>query len=414
MRRVVVTGIGLLSPFGEGLDTTLDAIARGESGVRLLPEFQDWKGLRTKIGAPQPDLDYASGVAPKYRRSMSGAALLAMHTTLQALEDASICLDDATLSDGRTGLAFGSGIGSTDEIAAFALASERKEAKGLTALSYHKIMAHSCAANIAVFLGCTGRSLPTSSACTSGSLAIGLGYEEIMIGRHQMMIVGGAEYLTPAVAAVFDAMYATSTKNDSPILTPAPFDVERDGIVVGGGSCTLILEDRDHALRRGAKIYAEISGFATNNDGHHVTQPNPTTIERVMRSALKSAHLMPTDIDYVNAHATGTAVGDIVEAEATHAVFGDNTPVASLKGYLGHTLGACGAIEAALTIGQIRRGVLFENRNLSTIDPRCASLQLLRSNRSDVRLRHAISNTFAFGGVNTAIVFSNEEDANEG
>ncbi len=340
--------------------------------------------------------------------------MLAMHTTLQALEDASICLDDATLSDGRTGLAFGSGIGSTDEIAAFALASERKEAKGLTALSYHKIMAHSCAANIAVFLGCTGRSLPTSSACTSGSLAIGLGYEEIMIGRHQMMIVGGAEYLTPAVAAVFDAMYATSTKNDSPILTPAPFDVERDGIVVGGGSCTLILEDRDHALRRGAKIYAEISGFATNNDGHHVTQPNPTTIERVMRSALKSAHLMPTDIDYVNAHATGTAVGDIVEAEATHAVFGDNTPVASLKGYLGHTLGACGAIEAALTIGQIRRGVRFENRNLSTIDPRCASLQLLRSNRSDVRLRHAISNTFAFGGVNTAIVFSNEEDANEG
>jgi 3-oxoacyl-[acyl-carrier-protein] synthase II len=414
VRRVVVTGIGLLSPFGEGLDTTLDAIARGETGVRLLPEFQDWKGLRTKIGAPQPDLDYASGIAPKYRRSMSGAALLGMHTTLQSLEDASICLDDPVLSDGRTGVAFGSGIGSTDEIAAFALASERKEAKGLTALSYHKIMAHSCAANISVYLGCTGRLIPTSSACTSGSLAIGLGYEEVLLGRHQIMIVGGAEYLTPAVAAVFDSMYATSTKNDTPHLASAPFDAERDGLVVGGGSCTLILEEREHALRRGAKIYAEVSGFATNNDGYHVTQPNPTTIERVMRNALESAHLVPSDIDYVNAHATGTPVGDLVEAQATHAVFGENTPVASLKGYLGHTLGACGAIETALTIGQMRRGVLFENRNLLMVDPKCASLNFIRSNRSDLRLRHTISNTFAFGGVNTAIVLSTAEDRDEG
>ena len=410
MKRVVVTGIGLISPLGEGLDVTMDALIAGRTGVRVMEEFQSWKGLRSHLGAPQVDPDYATILTSKARRSMGTVAQLATVSSLMALEDANLDLSEAILADGRTGVAYGSGIGSTEDLSKFAVSSHTKEVKGLTALSYHKIMAHSCAANISIFFQCTGRLIPTSSACTSGSLAVGLAYEEIACGRHDLMIAGGAEALSPAIAAVFDVMFATSLHNESPQTSPAPFDASRDGMVVGGGACTLILEERERALERGAPIYAELIGFATNADGYHVTHPNPGTIETVMRQSLHDAGCSPGDIDYVNAHATGTRVGDQVEAEASYAVFGDTVPISSLKGALGHTLGACGAIEAALTLEQMNRGVLLQNRNLKEVDPECPPLALLLKNREQVRIRCAMSNTFAFGGVNTSLVFRQESE----
>jgi len=227
----------------------------------------------------------------------------------------------------------------------------------------------------------------------------------VKYGHQAIMVAGGAEELGLIDAAVFDILFAASTRNDQPEATPRPFDVGRDGLVCSEGACSFVLEEREHARVRGATIHAEILGFATNCDGRHITNPDAAGMEAVMRMGLASAGLSPDTIGYVNAHGTATEVGDIAESQATAAVFGDRVPVGSLKSYLGHALGACGSIEAWLSIEMMREGWLAPNLNLDELDPRCAPLDYIRDEprRKDVSI--LMSNNFAFGGVNTSLVF---------
>jgi 3-oxoacyl-[acyl-carrier-protein] synthase II len=219
------------------------------------------------------------------------------------------------------------------------------------------------------------------------------------------MVAGGAEELCATEAAVFDTLFATSTRNDSGHTTPRPFDGGRDGLVIGEGAGCLILEDLEHAEARGATIHAELVGFGTNSDGCHVTQPNSATMRKAMELALLDAGLQASDIGYVNAHGTGTAQGDVAESRATHAVFGSSTPISSLKSYMGHTLGACGALEAWISIEMMREGWFAPTINLDQIDPECAPLDYIAGRGREIHCDYVMSNNFAFGGINTSLIF---------
>ncbi len=207
------------------------------------------------------------------------------------------------------------------------------------------------------------------------------------------------------MAAVFDTLYATSTKNTTPELTPRPFDKNRDGLVIGEGATTLILEEYEHAIKRGAPVYAEIVGFGTNIDGKHITQPTAGTMEKALNLALTSAHLKASDIAVVNGHGTSTEFGDVVESQATHSIFGSETPYHTLKGHFAHTLGACGALEAWLGIEMMRDGWLCPIANLSEVDDRCAPLNYIKDKSIAKDIPYFMSNNFAFGGINTSLIF---------
>ncbi|MGH6627410.1 MAG: beta-ketoacyl-ACP synthase, partial [Burkholderiaceae bacterium] len=279
--------------------------------------------------------------------------------------------------------------------------------QGVTSTSYIQMMPHTAAVNIGLFFGLQGRIIPTSSACTSGSQGIGYAYEAIRFGRQTMMLAGGAEELSAPGAAVFDTLFATSSRNDAPQATPRPFDRDRDGLVIGEGAATLVLEEYEHAKARGAQIHAEIVGFGCNSDGLHVTQPEAATMAAAMRLALDDARLPPAAVGYVSAHGTATDRGDIAESHATAGVLGSRTPISSMKSYLGHSLGACGAIEAWWAIEMMRRRWFAPTINLVHPDPACAELDHLQGNGRAMDLEHVMSNNFAFGGINTSIIFRN-------
>ena len=224
------------------------------------------------------------------------------------------------------------------------------------------------------------------------------------------MLAGGCESLCATQAAVFDTLYATSTCNDQPSTSPRPFDKDRDGLVIGEGAGTLVLEEREHAINRGAKIYAELVGFATNSDGTHVTQPSKETMEKVIRLSLADANLLPEDVGYISAHGTATYKGDIAESLATAAVFGDTTPISSLKSFTGHTLGACGALEAWTSIEMMNSDWFHACANLEQIDPECGNLDYIMGEGRAMAVDYVMSNNFAFGGINTSLIFKKTID----
>jgi len=302
------------------------------------------------------------------------------------------------------GISYGSSVGSPPAIADFGRMIIARNTEGITANTYIKMMSHTAAVNIGVFLGLTGRIVTTSSACAAGSQGIGYAFEAIQSGRQVAMLAGGAEELDPIDAAVFDTLFATSVRNGEPSLTPRPFDADRDGLVLGEGACTLVLEELEHAQARGARILAEVAGYGTNSDGAHVTQPQSQTMAQAMRLALESAGIPASEIGYVNAHGTATDHGDVAESAATLAVLGDQVPISSLKSYMGHTLGACGALEAWMTIEMMRTGWFAPNLNLERVDPDCAALDYVRDAGRVLQTGWAMSNNFAFGGINTSLV----------
>jgi 3-oxoacyl-[acyl-carrier-protein] synthase II len=256
-----------------------------------------------------------------------------------------------------------------------------------------------------MFFGLKGRILPTSSACTSGSQAIGYGFETIQAGKQKLMLCGGAEELSGPGVAVFDTLFATSTRNDEANLTPRPFDRTRDGLVVGEGAATLVLEEYEHARARGARIYAEVIGFGCNSDGNHITQPTSETMATAMQMALQDAQLSPEAIGYVSAHGTATDRGDIAESHATANVLGARVPISSMKSYVGHTLGACGALESWWAIEMMRNGWFAPTINLNEPDPACAELDYIMGAGRTMRTEHVMNNNFAFGGINTSLIF---------
>jgi 3-oxoacyl-[acyl-carrier-protein] synthase II len=360
--------------------------------------------LNTRLAAPITDFEVPSHYSRKKIRSMGRVSLMATRASELALEDAGL-LGHPILTSGETGVAYGSSTGSTDPIVGFGEMLKTGSMSGLTATSYIRMMAHTTAVNIGVFFGLKGRIHTTSSACTSASQGIGYAYETIKYGQQTVMLAGGGEELCPTEAVVFDTLFATSTLNDAPETTPKPFDAKRDGLVIGEGACTLILEELEHAKARGANIYAELVGFGTNSDGLHVTQPNANTMEVAIRLALKDAKLTTDKIGYVNAHGTATDRGDIAETSATHAVFGSAMPISSLKSYTGHTLGACGSLEAWVSIQMMNEQWFAPTLNLTEIDPQCASLDYIRDEVRQLDTEYVMSNNFAFGGINTSLIF---------
>ncbi|MGB6136680.1 MAG: beta-ketoacyl-ACP synthase [Shewanella sp.] len=404
MKRVVITGMGGVSALGHDWQQVKASLLAKHNCVIRMNEWDRYPDLNTRLAAPVQDFAIPSHYSRKKIRSMGRVSLMATRASELALEDAGL-LNDPVLSSGQVGVAYGSSTGSTDPIMGFGDMLKTGEMSGLTATSYIRMMAHTTAVNIGVFFGLQGRIHTTSSACTSASQGIGYAYEAIKYGMQTIMLAGGGEELCPTEAVVFDTLFATSTTNDTPEQTPRPFDKQRDGLVIGEGACTLILEELEHAQARGATIYAELIGFGTNSDGQHVTQPNAETMEVAIRLALKDAQLAPQDIGYISAHGTATDRGDIAETTATHAVFGASTPISSLKSYTGHTLGACGSLEAWTSIQMMNEGWFAPTLNLDEVDPECGELDYIKGDIRQLETQYVMSNNFAFGGINTSLIF---------
>jgi len=403
-RRVVITGRGLVSSLGHAPEAAFNRLKRYENCVEVSSELAAIGNMQTRLWAPcrfEKPAEYTRKVI----RTMSPVSIMALYATERALEDAG--LKDAPLvKSGRLGVAYGSCSGGVEACADFFSIVKDRIVRNVTSSTYIRMMPQTCAVNLSVHFGTTGRLLPTGTACTSGSLAIGEAYEAIAGGKQDAMIAGGAEEFSVTQVAVFDTLFSTSRRNDAPKTTPRAFDVTRDGLVIGDGAATLVLEEREHALARGAKIYAEIAGFGTNTDGRHVTQPNADTMALALGLALEDAGIPPEAIGYVNAHGTATELGDIAEGTAMSQVFGAaRPPVSTLKSYTGHTLGACGAIEAILSIEMMNAGWFAPNLNLTEPDPRCGDHDFIIGEGRTKSADYVMSNNFAFGGVNTSLVF---------
>ncbi|ANN27197.1 beta-ketoacyl-ACP synthase [Vibrio vulnificus] len=407
-RRVVVTGMSGVTAFGNDWQSVEPKLRALENATQFMENYQQYEGLNTKLAAPVVDFELPSHYKRKQVRGMGRVSKLATVATENALSQAGLIGEDV-LTNGQTGIAYGSSTGSTDAIGAFGVMLNDKTTKAITATTYVQMMPHTTAVNVGLFFGLRGRVIPTSSACTSGSQAIGYAYEAIKHGYQTVMVAGGAEELCPTESAVFDTLFATSLKNDQPKTTPSPYDKDRDGLVIGEGAGTLVLEEYEHAKARGAKIYAEIIGFASNCDAAHVTQPQMETMQICMEMALQNADLHPKHIGYVSAHGTATDRGDIAESNATQNAIG-KVPISSLKSYFGHTLGACGAIEAWLSIEMMNSGWFSPTLNLTNLDPDCGDLDYIAGAGREMDIDYMMSNNFAFGGINTSLIFKRVRD----
>ena len=400
MRRVVITGMGLASPLGSTVKSAFERLKTYENCVSNWEKLDEFERLNTNLGA------FVQGfVEPEYfnrkiKRTMGQVSVMSVVTAEDAFRDAGLLGDECIH---KAGVSYGSSMGSFDAVLDFYSMCIDKQVKMLNSGSYIKMMPQTTAVNLSLYFKTHGRLIPTSTACTSGSMGIGYAYEVIKDGYQDVMIAGGAEEIHPTQVGVFDTLYATSTKNDAPNLTPAPFDKDRDGLVIGEGAGTVILEEYEHAKARGAKIHAEIVGFATNTDGAHITNPNKATMAEVMRKSLECAGLKPNDIGYINAHGTGTVNGDIAESVATEEVFG-KIPISSIKSYTGHTLGACGAIEAILGVEMMNNNWYPPTLNLKHPDEECGRLDYIMGEGRTLDCPYIMTNNFAFGGINTSII----------
>jgi 3-oxoacyl-[acyl-carrier-protein] synthase II len=404
MRRVAVTGMAGITALGSSWPEIQACMRAGANSIRYMAEWERYADLNTRLAAPIDGFTMPAHWTRRQSRSMGRVSQMAVRAAEIALADAGL-LDDPILRNGETGVACGSSVGSTPDIKDFAIMLISGASAGLNANSYVRMMPHTTAANLGIFFGLQGRIIPTSSACTSGSQAIGFACESIRYGHQTVMLAGGAEELCVSEAMAFDMLFATSRRNDAPRTTPRPYDRNRDGLVVGEGAGMLILEELEHARARGARIHAEISGFATNSDGVHVTKPEEATMRVVMELALRNAQICPQAVGYVNGHGTATEHGDIAETRATAAVFGTGIAMSTQKSYLGHTLGACGALEAWFSIEMMKHGWFAPTINLDNPDERCGELDYIVGSGRELDVEYVMSNNFAFGGVNTSLVF---------
>jgi 3-oxoacyl-[acyl-carrier-protein] synthase II len=402
MRRVVITGLGLRSALGHSTSELFDALLAGRSAVQHFPEWCRIEELNCLVGAPALTFD-PKDIPRKHRRSMGKVAMMAVTSAVDAVAQAG--LDEATLTGGRVGAAIGSTMGSNRAEEEFWRHHiETGSARGLKSTHFLKVMSHTCATNVAMFLGLTGEAIATNAACASSNQALGAALDRIRHGRADVMLAGGADELHVAAAITFDVMGGGSTHfTDEPHRTPRPFDAQRDGIVVGEGAGILVLEEREHAIARGATILGEVLGYGGASDAVNMAHPAPDGMVTAIRLALADAGVEPDEIDFISAHATGTPIGDAAEAEALYRVFGSTVPVHSIKGHLGHTMGACGSLEAITCLEAMRRGVVPPTLNLEEAD---VAPILLPTQPLERPLRRALSTNFAFGGVNTAVVLS--------
>jgi 3-oxoacyl-[acyl-carrier-protein] synthase II len=410
-RRVVITGAAAITPVGHTRETILNNLTSGVSGVKPLKN----DGLLTShihskvFGTVSEPIDY--DFKRRDRKTMGPVAYYACEAAKRAI--AASGLDPEFVQSGRMGAAFGSTHGSPtvqrDIYRTFFSQTDERLAS-IGAVDYLKSMVHTTAVNITKMFGITGRVISSSTACTTSSQSIGFGYEAIKFGLQDAMLCGGADEYDTTTVAVFDNLLACSTAyNETPERTPRPFDKGRDGLVVGEGAGAVILEALDVAKKRGAEILGEVIGFACMNNGGDLILPNKEGIARTIRTALDSARIGPDQVDFISAHATATKTGDVMEAQAIGAIYGDKPAVTGLKSYMGHTMGACGAIETVLTLYLMDSGIIVPTLNLEAIDERCAMIRHPEGVIEAPINIGAIQN-FAFGGVNTCLFVKNFTD----
>lgn len=402
MKRVVITGIGAVCGSGQDVHSIIASIEQGKSAVRYMEGWSQYIGMNCLVGAPA-ELKNEKEIPRQHRRSMGRMSIFAVQASQQAVADAGIAQE--SLSSGRTGCIIGSTMGSAGSLNdAFETLLPKKDLTQLKSTQFFQCVSHTATMNVSHCLGITGYIMATSAACASSLQALGAGYDLIRLGRQEIVLCGGAEELHPTVTGSFDVLFATSARyNQTPQLTPRPFDSKRDGLVCGEGSGILILEEYEHARQRGAKIYAEIIGYSTCGHGVHISQSYKEAMVCTIRDALKDASLKPNNVDYINAHATATIQGDKEEAEAMREVFGNSVPVSSLKGYLGHTLGASGSIELIISLIMMEKGKIYPTRNLDIVSPECQGIYHVRE-PLNWEINILVKNCFAFGGINAALV----------
>jgi 3-oxoacyl-[acyl-carrier-protein] synthase II len=402
LNRVVITGVGVVSPFGSDVNALMKGIEEGRSAVRYMEGWDQYIGLRSHVAAPA-EIHDEKKIPRQKRRTMGRMSIFAAQAAEQALDDAGI--KPAGISSRRAGCIIGSTMGSAKSINdAFEIMLPEKDLSRLNSSMFFQCMAHTAAANVAQYLGLDGYVMATAAACASSLQAIGTGYDLIRLGRQDILLCGGAEELHPTVTGSFDVLFATSAKyNQTPQKTPRPFDKDRDGLVCGEGSGIVVLESFERAVRRNAKIYAEIIGYSTTGNGLHVSQSNKLSMVHCMEQALGDAHITAEEVDYINAHATATLQGDQEEAEAVRELFGASVPVSSLKGYIGHTLGASGATELIASLCMMERGIIYPTRNLDTVSPECDGIHHV-TKQIKKKIDVIVKNCFAFGGINAALV----------
>jgi len=401
-QRVVITGAGNVSPLGDSWQEVRESLMAQKSAVRYMTEWDQYSELKTRLAAPVENFEVPSHYRAKQKRSMGRVSRMAVVATERALQQAGL-LGDPILQSGDVGVSYGSAVGSTEAGMEFFKLLAGGSMEDITTTTYIRMMSHTAAVNIGVFFGTQGRMYTTSSACTAGSQGVGFAYEAIRAGQQKIMIAGGGEELCVAQAAVFDTIMAASLKNDAPETAPSPFDTDRDGLVLGEGATTLILESFDHAKARGADILAEVIGFGTNTDGGHIVRPKQTTMQRVMELAMEDSGILSDEIGFVSAHATATDQGDVFESHATYDVVGKK-PINSLKSYTGHGLGACGAFELWASMNMMDEGWFAPTLNLTNVDERCADLDYIKGEPREIETNVFMTNNFAFGGINTSLL----------
>jgi len=409
-RRIVVTGAGVTSSLGFTPAELYQSLLAGKSAVRLMPE---WQGL-VPVGSDHVSAapvaispEKSKSIKRHYRRSMGNAALFATLAAQQAVVESGLAAE--ILGNGRAGCIISSTIGSSSEVYESTKAVIEHRFNDLSACQFFRIVSHSSAFNVANFFGINGVQLSPCSACASSLQSIGLAYEQILAGRQELFLAGGSDEVTPIVLGSFRHLYALADSDElPPEELSRPFDARRCGLVCGEGAGILVVEEYEHARRRQAPVLAEIIGYATNCTGTQISQSDSASIEACMRLALADAQIAPDDVDYVSAHATSTVAGDREEAAAIRAVFGDRVPVSSVKGQLGHTLGASGGIETAAVLAMMRHGVILPNANLAAVAEDCAGLDLPAAPRQQP-VRTVVKNCIAFGGVNATLIMRSAE-----
>ncbi len=401
MRRVAVTGVGVVSPIGVDAGEVTQSLREAKSGVVAAPEYAGL-GFRCQVHAPSP-IDWESRIDRRAARFLAAGTAYAHIAMEQAIADAG--LEECEVSAERTGLIVGAGGPSTRSIVEAADTARIKGVKRVGPFAVPKAMCSGPSATLATWFKIRGINLSISSACATSTHCIGYGYEQILMGKQDVVFAGGCEELDWTLSALFDAMGAMSSGfNDTPATASRPYDVDRDGFVIAGGAGMVVLEDLGRARARGAKVYGEIVGYAANSDGHDMVAPSGEGAVRCMRMALAGAG--NRRIDYLNPHGTGTPIGDIREMAAVREVFGEALPlISSTKALTGHSLGAAGAQEAIYSLLMMQEGFAAKSANIETLDPAFDDMPILRE-RADRPLETVMSNSFGFGGTNGCLVLS--------
>lgn len=406
MNRVLITGIGAITPYGIGITKFIEGVYTSRSAVVSMKSQWETKikDLNCWLGAPLSECVDEKLIPRKFRRFMGPPAIYSALAAEEAVNDSGITRE--VLSSGKAGVSFASTMASVIWMENMVHdVFEKSSIRDLPSGLFFKIMSHSCASNIAHYFNIIGKTIAPNAACASAALSIGVGYETIKNGEQDIMICGGADELHFLVNASFDLVGAASTHfNDSPSNSPRPFDKDRDGTVCGEGCGALILESEESAKARGAKIYGEVVGFSTSADGSHLAEPHKDSILYCIKNALDNSRLSPKEIQFINAHATGTILGDLAEAQALEVVFGNNQPpISSYKGYFGHTLGASAALEMILSLAMMRDEIISPTLNLESPGEGCENLNhVLKTEKRKIDC--FIKNSFAFGGINSVLI----------